>query len=117
LHRWLHDGLGAGSVTEATDILQLKLDAYQWAIKKHGFRTITGALQSILDSRHLAAIAGGAGLGTMMAGPVWGAVAGGLLVGTNVATWVANRAIELEDVYRGNDSEIAIIYDARKQLA
>ncbi len=52
----------------------------------------------------------------MMAGPVWGAVAGGLLIGADVATWVANRAIELEDVYRGDDSEIAIIYDARKQL-
>ncbi len=116
LHRWLNDGLGARSVAEATDILHLKLDAYQWAIKKHGLRTITGALQSILDSRHLVAIAGGAGLGTMMAGPVWGAVAGGLLIGADVATWVANRAIELEDVYRGDNSEIAIIYDARKQL-
>jgi hypothetical protein len=50
------------------------------------------------------------------AGPVWGAVAGGLLVGTRVTTWVADRAIELEDVYRGTDSEIAIIFDARQQL-
>jgi hypothetical protein len=34
----------------------------------------------------------------------------------NVAAWVAERAIELEDVYRGSDSEMAIIYEARKQL-
>lgn len=116
LHRWLNDGLDASSVTEAADILHLKLDDYQWAIKKHGLKTVTGALQSILDSRHLAAIAGGAGIGAMMAGPVWGAVTGGLLVGANVATWIADQAIELEDVYRGSDSEIAIIYDARKQF-
>jgi hypothetical protein len=117
LHRWLNSGLQAASVEEAGDILHGKLDAYDWAIRKHGLKTVTGALHTLLDSRQLAAIAGGTGLGAMMAGPVWGAVAGGLLVGANVATWLADRATELEDVRRGQDSEIAIIYEARKQLA
>jgi hypothetical protein len=116
LHRWLSSGLQAGSVGEASDILHAKLDAYDWAIRKHGLKTVTGALHTLLDSRQLAAIAGGAGLGAMMAGPVWGAVAGGLLVGANVATWLADRATELEDVRRGKDSEIAIIYEARKKF-
>jgi len=116
LHRWLSSGLGAASLNEATDILQGELDAYAWAIRKHGFKTVTGALHSILDSRHLAAIAGGAGVGALLASPVWGAVAGGVLVGANVATWIADRAIELEEVQRGPHSEVAIIYEAREQL-
>ena len=116
LRLWLHTGLAARSTAEATDVVGKKLAAYDWAIRKHGLKTITGAIHSILDSRHVAAIAGGAGVSALIASPVWGAVLGGLLVGANVATWIADRAIELEEVKRGPHSEIAIIYEAREQF-
>lgn len=116
LRLWLHQGLGAESVDHANDIVTQKLDDYTWAMEKHGLATITGAIESIVDSKHIAAIAGGTGMAALCAGPVWASIAGGLMVGAEVATWIAKRAISLEDVKRGPHSEVAIIYEARKRF-
>ncbi|OGV61820.1 MAG: hypothetical protein A2283_06305 [Lentisphaerae bacterium RIFOXYA12_FULL_48_11] len=116
LRFWLQHGVQAKSVQEATDIIGMRLDAYGWALRKHGFKTVTGALTSILDWQSLATAAGGAGVAGIVAGPVWAALVAGALTTTRVAVWAAERRIELEDVRRGENSEVAIIFDARRQF-
>ena len=59
LRLWLHDSLHARSLEEATDIICLKVEDYEWALRKHGFKTATGAISSILDWKGLTAIIGG----------------------------------------------------------
>ena len=116
LRLWLHHGLKAESLDQANDIVAKKLSDYNWAIKKHGLITMTGAIESVLDSKHMASIAGGAGITALFAGPIWASIAGGLLVGAGVATWMAKQAISLEDIKRGPHSEVAIIYEAQKKF-
>ena len=87
------DGLGARSVEEATEIIQKKLDDYGWAIQKHGLKTITGAMSSILDSKAIVQIAAGTGVAGLLAGPIWGAIAGGMVLSSRIATWLADRTI------------------------
>jgi hypothetical protein len=116
LRIWLKDGLGARSIAEATDIIQKKLDDYEWAIRKHGLETITGALSSILDSKAIAQIAAGTGIAAFLAGPIWGGIAGGIVLSSQIVTWITDRMIDLEDVKRGQHSEVALIYDARKKF-
>ena len=117
LRLWLHEGIRAKSISHANDIVVQKLEDYSWAIEKHGLATITGAIESIIDSKHVAALAGGAGTTALLAGPIWASIAGGLIVGASVSTWIAKQKMKLEEIKRGNNSEVAIIYDARKAFA
>lgn len=80
------------------------------------FATITGAIESIVDSKHISTIAGGTGMAALFTSSVWASIAGGLIVGAGVVTWIAKHAISLEDVKRGSHSEVAIIYEARKRF-
>ena len=114
LHLWLHDGLKAESVEQATAIIFQKLEAYEWAIKKHGLKTVTGALSAILDSEALIAIAGGVSLAALLSGPIWAALVGGLLACSQSIVWVAKRQIDLEDTKRGQNSEVALFYTMKR---
>lgn len=117
LRLWLRDGLKAQSVEHATDIMSQKLEAYEWAIRKHGLKTLTGALSAVVDSKTLIAIASGAGLTALMAGPMWAALASGLLVCSRSLAWIAERQIDLSDMKRGQNSEVAIFYTMGRRFS
>ena len=101
---------------EATGILGKKLDDYEWAIRKHGLKTTMAALAHILDPKAVTAVAADAGAAGSLARPVGAAIAGGLVLSSRVVTWLVDRRIALQDVKQGKDSEVAIIYEARKRL-
>jgi len=115
-HLWLRDGLKAESVVHATDIISNKLECYEWAIKKHGLKTITGALSSVIDSKAIIAIASSAGMTALLSGPVWAALTGGLLAGARSLVWIAERQIDLEDTKRGQNSEVALFYAMKRSF-
>jgi hypothetical protein len=117
LRLWLRDGLKAESVNHATDIISQKLEAYEWAIKKHGLKTVTGAFSSILSNKTLIAIASGASLATLLSGSVWSAlIGGGLIACSRSLIWIAERQIDFEDVKRGENSEVALFYTMKRFL-
>ena len=62
LRNWLRHGLKASSVAEATDIIGQKLEDYEWAIRRHGLKTITGTLTSVLVLQQLFALTSASGL-------------------------------------------------------
>lgn len=117
LRSWLRDALQGKSVNEAADIIATKLDDYDWAIRRHGFKTVSSGLWHILDPATVAAVSGGTITSAVLAGPVAAALVGGITVGARVVTWLADRRLELEEIKRGQDSEVAIIYEAKKRFA
>lgn len=112
LRIWLRSGLEAESVEEATDVIGQKIEDYEWAIRKHGLKSTVGGISQMFGWKD-AAVAAAAGFGV---GAVWGAlVAGSLLVG-KASVWLAERRMEYETVRRGDNREIAIIYEACKKF-
>ncbi len=117
LRLWLRDGLKARSVSEATDTILSKVGNYEWSIRKHGLKTLTGSMSAVLDSKMLVALTSGAALGHLIAGPIWAALAAGLVASSRCLVWLADRRIDLEDVKRGPDSEVAVIYDLKARFS
>ena len=117
LRFWLRECLQARSVDHASDIIYFKVEQYEWALRKHGFKTATGAISSILDWKALAAVLSGSGVAAAIGGgPIWSAIAGGLIGISRVTIWLAERLIERKEIARGAGSEVAIIYEAKKKL-
>jgi hypothetical protein len=117
LRSWLQSGLSAATLEEAKDKIEQKVANYEWAPKKHGVKTVTGALTAVLDSKFLGSVAGAAGVSALIGGSVWGAITGSVLMLTKISVWLVERRMELLDIHRGSDSEVALICDARnKQL-
>ncbi len=114
LRTWLDQSVRANSVQEATDIIGKKLDDYEWAIKKHSLLTIKSALSQVLELNKAGATLAMAGAAGVVGGPIWSAIAAGLVVTSQVALSLIERKIELEDIKRGEHAEVALIYDARK---
>jgi hypothetical protein len=113
LRSWLQSGLSAATLEEAKDKIEQKVADYEWALKKHGVKTVTGALTVVLDSKFLGSVAGAAGVSALMGGSVWGAVTGSALMLSKMSVWIAERRMALLDIQRGSDSEVALICDAR----
>jgi hypothetical protein len=116
LKMWLQSSVNAETLSEAEGIIALKLDEYEWAIKKHGLKTVTGALASIVSSDALVSITAGSGIAAIFHKPIWALISSGLIMGTKVGVWIAERRIDLHDIRYGPNSEVALIYEA-KQLA
>jgi hypothetical protein len=110
----MKDVLMSKSTGEAVDIIGTKLDKYEWAIKKHGLKTITGSLSSVLDNKFIAALATSSGAAGLIGGPIWALLSSGSLVIGKLALHIGDRLIELEDIKRGENSEVAFIYEAKK---
>lgn len=116
MRMWIECFVKAESVIEAEDIISRKVDDYEWALRKHGLKTATGSLSSIFDWKGVTAITSGVGLTGFLGGPIWSALAGGLILGGRISLWIAERMIDREDVARGEGSEIAFICDAKRRL-
>lgn len=116
LRLWFQDGLKASSIQEATDIIAYKLEKYEWAIKKHSLKTITGSLSNVMDSKFIAGLAISSGIASLTAGPIWSFIASGSLITGKIAVGVADHLINLSDIKRGTNSEIALIYEAKKKF-
>jgi len=113
---WFQQGINASSVSEATDIIAAKIDNYEWALKKHGMETLKGALTMLLDYKNAGISASAITGGTVLAGSLGGAIAGGLVIAGQTTAWLMERHIQKKEIIRGNDKEIAFIYDINNKL-
>lgn len=114
LKSWLKDGLTATNLDEAKEIIEKRLDDYSWTVRKHGLKTITGGLTVILDSKTLGSIIATMGAATLLNNTTLAAIASGFILLSKVSVWVAERMVDLEDIKRGPNSEIALIYETKR---
>lgn len=116
LRLWLEVGVKAASVSQAQELIEQKLQDYQWALKKHGLKTITGGLSTLLEWETPAVAAAAGALASVVGGPIWAALAGGVAVAGKITVWVAERRIDHKDAVRGPHREVALLYDLRRRF-
>ena len=109
LRFWLRYAFKGQSLDEAVNIIGQKLEDYKWAIKKHGLKTKIGAIKSLIDTKFLLGLAGGATVANILGGPIWSAMATGALTVSKMSLFIAERKLDLEDIKR--KSEVALIHE------
>jgi hypothetical protein len=117
LRLWLENSLSAQSVEHARDLIASKIENYEWAIRKHGLKTTTGALSSIFSWEGLIALGAGAGIGAAIGGVTWSALTGALFAVGRVSVWVAERMVEMQDIKHSPDAVVALICDAKRLMS
>jgi hypothetical protein len=112
---WLDADYPGKSEQFIREAIELRLEDYEAALKKHGIRTLTGALGTVLDEKALviAAIAAGAAA-TLAAGPLLIAAGAILPLAGKAALEIVTSRLDLDDVKRGPNSEVAFIHELKK---
>ena len=114
MRNWLSAELVGKSVSEVEDAISTRLDAYDWALKKHGILTVSGTMSDMLDPKALTAAASAmAGL-AYSEGSLWAAIGGVSIVLGKTAVGVARRLVDLRDAERGPNSEVAFVHELKK---
>ena len=54
--RWITSELMARTPAQVQDVLSSRLEDYEWALRKHGLKTVLGALDATLDPKFLTAM-------------------------------------------------------------
>jgi hypothetical protein len=111
LRHWLDSEMPGKPISFVTDAIGQKLDDYQWSIKKHGFSTVLGSLQSIVDPKFLAAVTGLGAVVGAMAGSETAVVTTALAVMGKTAISISERFLDLENARKGDGAEVAFIND------
>lgn len=112
----MEDELSGKSRNYIEDRLQSEFDGYEEACAKHGFKVISGALTTIIDSKSvlaassttLAAVLAGAPLSVVVGAPL-------LLELTNLTVSVANNLYDLRKTKKLHP--MSYIMHARESLA
>ena len=116
LRLWLRAGLSAQSIEQATDTIGQKIEDYRWAIKKHGFQTCLGALNQLFDWKKSGLAVAAGGVGAAVAGPIGASIASGLIIATQIGAFLCERRLAADEVLRGPDRPVAILYDAQERF-
>lgn len=114
--RWLDLEMVGKSGAELADVIAQKLDDYEWSLRKHGIKTVTGVVSETLDGKYLLGTSGIAAGLAATGHPALGAIAGaGLAVGRLIVKAVGGL-VDWKDAERGLNSEIAWVYEAKRRL-
>ncbi len=113
---WLDSSMIGQPVSYIEDEVSIRLEDYQYALKKHGINTAKGVISNVLEWKNLASVASVATGATMLSNEaLLGATAGaGILIG-KVAVHVIDRKLSLEEVKRGANREVAFIHELTKK--
>jgi hypothetical protein len=116
LRLWLSEGLRASSEQHATDLIAQRIEDYRWAIKKHGLRTIVGAVSNLWDWKQSLALAAGVGAAATVGSVAMAALVGGLAITSGIGAYFAERRISEKDTRRGAGREVAILVDIQDRF-
>ncbi len=114
LVHWLDKDMVGKSAGYIRDEVGQRIEAYEWALKKHGITTVTGALSTVLEAKQLLLAAAAGVFVTKAADPFAGlCVAGGTLV-AKTAIEITKSLLALNDTKLG--AEIAFVHDVKERL-
>lgn len=114
LVRWIDNELKTKSPSEILDIIAIRLDDYQWGLKKHGVKTVLGSLSCVLDPKFLASAAAVVGASTLAGGELWAALSTTTLTVGRAALSFGKSYIDSLDERRKDNYEVAYIHDIKK---
>jgi len=114
LRRMLHwldcEMLGKTPEHIACEIDQ-RVEAYEWALRKHGINTMIGSLSSMLDVKSLVTAAAAFVTVASAGKNVLASIAAASILVTKGALTAATRLVEREDAKRGLGAEIAFVHE------
>lgn len=113
---WMDKEMVGKSATYIIDEVSHRLERYEWAVKKHGLKTVLGALERTLDAKSLIGSAAvTASIEAVLHTPLLSLLSGaGLLVG-NAAVKAAAHMIEKKDIameYR----DVSFVHEIKKRM-
>jgi len=107
---WLDKDMVGKSQNFIVDEIAQRLEGYEWALRKHGIKTVLGNVEEALDGKYIL----GAG-GIALAGhPILGILTGGLLVAGKVTVKLLQIKLDYDGIERGLNSEISWLYEVKK---
>lgn len=110
---WLDKEMVNKPASYIADELLIRLERYEWALKKHGIQTVTGVISTTLDPKFLAGTSiTSAAIDFIAKEPIWSLLAaGGLLVG-RVSLSLAKVLLKQEDI-KHTHSEITYVHEIK----
>jgi len=114
LMHWLDAEMINKPQTFVSDEISNRLEEYEWALKKHGIMTLLGTITDILDGKFLVGASAVGAFLTLLETPGLAALAATGLVLTKGVVRISEKLVELEDIRRGPNSEVAYIHEVSK---
>ncbi len=116
LTRWIDTEIKERSPAEVQYLIALKLDDYEWAIKKHGLKASLGTLSCLIDPEFIAGVSAAVAGTAVAAGSLWSALAGASLIFGKVIASFGSAAVDSADERRGENYEIAYVHEIKGKL-
>jgi hypothetical protein len=114
LVRWIDTELKTRSPGEIEDLLAIRLDDYQWAIKKHGLKALMGSLSCLLDPKFLGGVSAAVAATAVAGGAGWAALAGASLSVGRALLSFGTAYVDGVDERRKENYEIAYLYEVQR---
>lgn len=111
---WLDKEMIGKSQAFIENDIALKLQDYEWALKKHGIKTVIGTISETLDGKYLLGTTTVAASLVLAGYPTLAMLAGAGLVVGKVGVKLAEALLDFDDVERGQFSEISWVYEVKK---
>ncbi len=117
LIRWLDDEMIGKSQAFIADEIARRLDMYRWSLRKHGIQSVLGHISGMLDARViLGETTAAEALSFLKKQPLWSLLAAEAVIGDKTTVTVADASLDIDDVKRGPNSEVAYLYEVEKKL-
>ncbi len=108
--RWIDVELATQSPKAVEDMIAIRLDDYEWALKKHGLRATMGALSCLLDPKFLATTTAATAATSLTAGNAWAALAAAALTGGHAMLSFGSVYVDGLDEQRKTNYEVAYVH-------
>ncbi len=117
LRHWLDREMVGKPIPFVTDAIGEKLESYKRSLRKHGIRTVTGSIKSILDFKFLVPTTAATAITGLGIGPDWAAALAAIVVTGKVAVTATEKFLDFDEVRNGDGAEVAFIHDLEKLRA
>jgi hypothetical protein len=116
LVRWLDAEMVGKTTAQILDEVAVRLNDYEWALRKHGIATVIGSIEQAFDPKFIAAVSVGATALSLSSGLDALLAAAGTFV-AKAAIEIAKRLINIRDIEHGPTAEVAFIHAAKSSIA
>jgi hypothetical protein len=112
--RWVDMELKSSSPKEVVELMSIRLDDYEWALKKHGIKTSLGALSCLLDPKFLTTASAAIAVSAIAGGKLWASLASaGLVIGRSALEF-GTQFVDAKDALRKENYELAYVHEVSK---